>query len=84
MYRLRKERKENMRTRDYMNILKTIAEHEKTSIEEVETEMQRAIDIGFDNPDKKIQKEWEKISYKGDRPTVREVIEALSKRLKDK
>ena len=50
-----------MRTRDYMNILKTIAEHEKTSIEEVETEMQRAIDIGFDNPDKKIQKEWEKI-----------------------
>ena len=46
--------------------------------------MQRAIDIGFDNPDKKIQKEWEKISHKGDRPTVREVIEALSKRLKDK
>lgn len=46
--------------------------------------MQRAIDIGFDNPDKKIQKEWEKVSYKGDRPTVREVIEALSKRLKDK
>ena len=73
-----------MRTRDYMNILKTIAEHGKTSIEEVETEMQRAIDIGFDNPDKKIQKEWEKISHKGDRPTVREVIEALSKRLKDK
>ncbi len=25
-----------MRTRDYMNILKTIAEHEETSIEEVE------------------------------------------------
>ena len=73
-----------MITRDYMNILKTIAEHEKTSIEEVEIEMQRAIDIGFDNPDKKIQKEWEKISYKGDRPTVREVIEALSKRLNDK
>lgn len=48
-----------MRTRDYMNILKTIAEHEKISIEEVEIEMQWAIDIGFDNPDKKIQKEWE-------------------------
>ena len=64
-----------MRTRDYMNILKTIAEHEKTSIEEVEIEMQRAIDIGFDNPDKKIQKEWEKISYKGDRPTVLNSVE---------
>ena len=46
-----------MRKRDYMNILKTIAEHEKISIEEVEIEMQWAIDIGFDNPDKKIQKE---------------------------
>lgn len=54
-----------MRTRDYMNILKTIAEHEKTSIEEVETEMQRAIDIGFDNPDKKYKKNGRKFRIKG-------------------
>ena len=72
-----------MRTGDYRNILKMIAEQEKISIEEVEEEMQRAIDIGFDNSDKKMQTEWEKIPYKGDRPTVQEVIEALSSRLKN-
>lgn len=45
--------------------------------------MQRAIDVGFDNPDKDIQKEWKKISFKGDRPTVQEVIEALSKQARN-
>ena len=64
-------------------ILKTIAEREKISVEEVEREMQRAIDVGFDNPDKDIQNEWKKISFKGDRPTVQEVIEALSKQAKN-
>lgn len=67
-----------MTTKEYRRILKTIAESEKISVEEVEREMQRAIDVGFDNPDKDIQKEWKKISFKGDRPTVQEVIEALS------
>jgi len=68
---------------NFKRILKTIAESEKISVEEVEREMQRAIDVGFDNPDKDIQNEWKKISFKGDRPTVQEVIEALSKQAKN-
>ena len=72
-----------MTTKEYRRILKTIAESEKISVEKVEREMQRAIDVGFDNPDKDIQKECKKISFKGDRPTVQEVIEALSKQARN-
>lgn len=72
-----------MTTKEYRRILKTIAESEKISVEKVEREMQRAIDVGFDNPDKDIQKEWKKISFKRDRPTVQEVIEALSKQARN-
>lgn len=72
-----------MTTKEYRRILKTIAESEKISVEEVEREMQRAIDVGFDNHDKDIQKEWKEISFKGDRPTVQEVIEALSRQARN-
>lgn len=83
MYRLQTKGEKIMTTKEYRNILKTIAEREKISVEEVEREMQRAIDVGFDNPDKDIQKEWKKILFKGDRPTAREVIEELSKRARN-
>lgn len=53
-----------MTTKEYRKILKTIAESEKISLEEVEREMQRAIDVGFDNPDKIYKKNGRKIHLK--------------------
>ena len=69
-----------MTTKEYRRILKTIAESEKISVEEVEREMQRAIDVGFDNPDKDIQKEWMNKAVKEkvhDKKAQKDILELL-------
>lgn len=40
-----------MRRGKYRSLLKIVAKNEGITIEEVENEMQRAIDAGFDNED---------------------------------
>lgn len=65
----------------YKKILKDIARREGVSIKTVEREMQQAINNAFDNPDELVRKEWMKIPFKGERPTVEEVMEALSKKV---
>lgn len=40
-----------MKNKDYMRILKMIAEKEGVGVIEVEKEIQKAIDIGFDKSD---------------------------------
>ena len=66
-----------MNQNEYKTILKIIAESKGISPKEVEREMQRAIDIGFDSTDESVRAAWENIPRKGERPTVKEVIEAL-------
>lgn len=61
----------------------TIGQSEGISSKEVEREIQIAIDSGFDNPDEKVQAEWAKIPFKGERPTPKEVIEYLCKQIKE-
>ncbi len=62
---------------DFQKILKRIAKENHTTPEEVYREMQFAIDAAFDNKDPEIQKNWESISFQGDRPTPEEVIYSL-------
>lgn len=56
-------------------ILSKIAKKEGISIAEVEREMKRDIDAGFDNPSEEIQREWAKVTFRGERPTPEEVID---------
>lgn len=65
----------------YQKILQDIAMREGISPAEVEREMQRAIDEGFDHAGEEGRRAWERIPYKGERPTVEEVIEGISKQL---
>ena len=55
-------------------IIEKVAEMNNTTPEEVYAEMKAAIDVGFCNPDPQVQKEWEKVSYRGDGPTPEDVI----------
>lgn len=71
-----------MNKRKIQKALKKIAERDGVSVAYVRTEIQKAIDSGFDNPDPKAQAEWKKIPYKGERPTPEEVISYEVEKLK--
>lgn len=71
-----------MRKGKFSKVMGTIGQKEGISATEVEREIQLAIDSGFDNPDEKVQAEWAKITFKGERPTPKEVIEFMCKKLK--
>ena len=64
------------------NIFEKVAEQHNTTTEEVYSEIQRAINAGFDNPDPAVQESWRKVKFKGERPTPEEVMEYLAKRLR--
>lgn len=66
-----------MKKKMFKKLLQAVGEAEGLSAEEIEREMQIAIDSGFDNPDVKIKKEWAKVPFKGERPTPQEVIEYI-------
>ena len=55
-------------------IIEKVAEMNNTTAEEVYAEMQMAINAGFHNPDPQVQKEWEKVSYRGNSLTPEDVI----------
>ena len=55
-------------------IIEKVAEMNNTTAEEVYAEMQMTINAGFYNPDSQVQKQWGKVSYRGDGPTPEDVI----------
>lgn len=71
-----------MRKRKFKKVMDNIGKGEGISSKEVEKEIQIAIDSGIDNPDAAIRSEWEKVPFKGERPTPQEVIEYLCKEMK--
>ena len=71
-----------MRKGKFSKVMGTIGQEEGISAKEVERKIQLDIDSGFDNPDEKVQAEWAKIPFKGERPTPEEVIEYMCKKLK--
>lgn len=63
------------------DIIERVAKQYGTTPVEVYSEIQKAIDAGFFNPDPKVQAEWKKINFKGEKPTPEEVIAYLVKTL---
>lgn len=59
------------------NIFERVAKQYGTTPVEVYSEIQKAIDVGFSNPDPMVQAEWKKMNFKGDKPTPEEVIAYL-------
>ena len=55
-------------------IIEKVAEMNNTTAEEVYAEIHMAINAGFCNPDPQVQKEWEKVSYREDGPTLEDVL----------
>lgn len=62
---------------DFQKILKRIAAENHTTPEEVYREMQIAIVAAYESTDPEVRKNWESISFKGDRPTPEDVIFSL-------
>lgn len=60
-------------------VFEQIAAQEGISVEEVRSEIQKAIEIGFTHPDPAVQQYWQSIPYRGDKPTPEEVVLQLSK-----
>ena len=60
--------------RNFDEILAKIARDNGTTPEDVLHEMQVAIDNAYDHHDKEAQQLWDKMTFKGDRPTPEEFI----------
>ncbi len=58
-------------------IIKTVAERNGVSYEEVYESMKDAILEGFYNNDPDIQNAWKEISFTGNEPTPEELIEGI-------
>ena len=66
---------------DIDKIIRQVARAHNTTPEEVYAEMRIALDAAFQSKDPNVQKEWEKIPLKGDRPTPEDVIPAIVRML---
>lgn len=66
------------------DIFSRVAKHHGVTKEEVYTEIQKAIDAGFDNQDPAVQAEWKKMNIRGERPTPEEVIAYVVGQLQNK
>jgi hypothetical protein len=64
------------------SVLLRIAENNGINIENVRSEIQKAIDTGFSNPDPEIRSYWESIPRKSEKPTPEEAICFMEKRIK--
>lgn len=60
-------------------ILLQIAENNGVGVIEVRRNIEEAIEIGWNNPDPKVQAYWKQIPCKKAKPTLDEVVEYLSK-----
>lgn len=62
---------------------KVAMQHGVTRLE-VYSEIQKAIDVGFSNPDPEVQAIWKEMNIKGERPTPEEVLAYLVGQLQNK
>ena len=66
------------------DIFERVAKQYGTTSVEVYSEIQKAIDAGFANPNPRVQAEWKKMNFKREKPTPEEVIAYLVNRLQTK
>ena len=55
-------------------VLERVAEHNGTTVEAVQQEINKAIAVGMENPDEAIREKWAEIPCEGDVPTPEELI----------
>lgn len=67
---------------DFEKIIQQIAKQHGVSELEVYREMQQAVDLGRNNPNKDVKKQWERLGIKA--ATTKEVVDKLSKEVKKK
>lgn len=70
-----------MNTKD---IFARVAKQHGTTVADVYSEIQKAIDAGFENTDPDVQAEWRKVKFKGERPTPEEVLAYMVNALQTK
>ena len=63
----------------YSEIIQEIARREGVSAEHINEEIEKAISVGFTNPDPEVQKQWAKIAPDGKVPSLEKAIEILTK-----
>ncbi|MDD4474960.1 MAG: hypothetical protein PHV95_04090 [Eubacteriales bacterium] len=73
-----------MNKKEVQNALKKIAQKNRVSYNDVVEEIQKAIDIGMNNPDPHIGAYWKSIPHTGERPTPCEVICYISDEIHNK
>lgn len=66
------------------DIFEKVAKQHGVSRDEVYSEIQKAIDVGFNNPDPSVQAEWKKMNISGEHPTPEEVLAYMVKQLQNK
>ena len=64
--------------------LASVAKQNGVSVNEVNREIQKAIDLGIANPDPHTQAFWNSVPRAGERPTPEEVIGFFAKEIKCK
>ena len=64
--------------------IKKIAMREGITVEEVRTEMKKAMMIGLCSPDPSVREQWKKIPCKGDIPTPEELIIYMAQNVKER
>ena len=64
--------------------IRKIALREGITVEEVRTEMKKAMLIGLCSQDPAIRKKWKKIPCKGDIPTPEELIVYMAQHVKER
>lgn len=73
-----------MRKSKVTKAFEQLAIRDGISVAEVREEIQKAIDIGMASPDPDVQKQWSKMSYRGEKPTPEEVVMYLTKQVKSR
>ena len=66
------------------DIFARVAKQNGTTVADVYSEIQKAIDAGFDSTDPDVQAEWRKVKFKGERPTPEEVLAYMVNKLQTK
>lgn len=59
-----------------------VAVQNGVSVAEVRRDIQEALDEGWNNPDPQVQEYWRSIPSKHEKPTIEEIIEYISKKVK--
>lgn len=72
-----------MKKSDIDKVLKQLSIKEGVTVEEIRTEISKAIDEGFSNKDPMVQANWKKMFKNGKKPSLEEFIWCLTKDLKE-